>query len=331
MYLLKRINLKVLTDFIIYSRHKVFIYMFNPLINLKKKLLDIKDAANNTNKNITRLLIIGDSSIDDGNIDRCTDIKQLFVRRCETYGDSLLLIKKNHYDLIFIDFGIESIEAVNAIRKLDSDSYRTPLIAVSTLKEQGEILTILSNGFDDFLIKPVKHKNLETILNRWLSNIALRINESSSTSLLEYESTKKTHLPEQDSLPTNSEKNRIPDSIKKTLDIEASLKYSHQNNELARDLLLILITSLKSEKDKALDFYKQNKWEEIGELAHKLYGGSCYCGVPNLQEKTKAIEKAVNENNIEKVKVIFPELIGAMDELLLWHETYDIDVIFNLE
>jgi two-component system sensor histidine kinase BarA len=305
--------------------------MFNPLINLKKKLSDIKDAVNNTNKNKNQLLIIGNNLIDDGDIDKCTDMKQLLVQHCETYTNALLLITKNHYDLIFIDFEIENVELVNAIRRLDSNSYRTPLIAVSIPKEQGEILTILSNGFDDYLVKPVKHKNLDAILDRWLNNIALRINQSSSASLLEGESTKKKHLPEQDSLLANPENNKTSGSIKKTIDIEASLKYSHQNNKLARDLLLILITSLKSEKNKALSFYRKNKWVEIGALAHKLYGGSCYCGVPNLQEKTKATEKAVDENDIKKVKLIFPELIAAMDELLLWHETYDIDVIFNIE
>jgi two-component system sensor histidine kinase BarA len=305
--------------------------MFNPLINLKKKLSDIKDAVNNTNKNKNQLLIIGNNLIDDGDIDKCTDMKQLLIQHCETYTNALLLITKNHYDLIFIDFEIENIEFVNAIRRLDSNSYRTPLIAVSIPKEQGEILTILSNGFDDYLVKPVKHKNLEAILDRWLNNIALRINQSSSASLLKGKSTKKTHLPEPDSLLANPENNKTSDSIKKTIDIEASLKYSHQNNKLARDLLLILITSLKSEKNKALSFYRKNKWVEIGALAHKLYGGSCYCGVPNLQDKTKATEKAVDENDIKKVKLIFPELIAAMDELLLWHETYDIDVIFNIE
>jgi two-component system sensor histidine kinase BarA len=305
--------------------------MFNPLINLKKKLSDIKDAVNNTNKNKNQLLIIGNNLIDDGDIDKCTDMKQLLIQHCETYTNALLLITKNHYDLIFIDFEIENVELVNAIRRLDSNSYRTPLIAVSIPKEQGEILTILSNGFDDYLVKPVKHKNLEAILDRWLNNIALRINQSSSASLLKGKSTKKTHLPEPDSLLANPENNKTSGSIKKTIDIEASLKYSHQNNKLARDLLLILITSLKSEKNKALSFYRKNKWVEIGALAHKLYGGSCYCGVPNLQDKTKATEKAVDENDIKKVKLIFPELIAAMDDLLLWHETYDIDVIFNIE
>jgi two-component system sensor histidine kinase BarA len=305
--------------------------MFNPLINLKKKLSDIKDAVNNTNKNKNQLLIIGNNLIDDGDIDKCTDMKQLLIQHCETYTNALLLITKNHYDLIFIDFEIENIEFVNAIRRLDSNSYRTPLIAVSIPKEQGEILTILSNGFDDYLVKPVKHKNLEAILDRWLNNIALRINQSSSASLLKGKSTKKTHLPEPDSLLANPENNKTSGSIKKIIDIEASLKYSHQNNKLARDLLLILITSLKSEKNKALSFYRKNKWLEIGALAHKLYGGSCYCGVPNLQDKTKATEKAVDENDIKKVKLIFPELIAAMDDLLLWHETYDIDVIFNIE
>lgn len=299
--------------------------MLNPLVNLKNIVLSIKSGFNNTNKNKIRLLIIGDTSINNNDIDICADINQFFVQRSKTYNESLLLIKKIDFDLIFIDFEMENIEAINSIRKLDSNTYRIPLVAVSTPNEIGETLTILSYGFDDYLIKPVKHKNLENILNRWLSNIVLRINETDKACFLEGENIKK------DNYIYTTEKNTTSDSIHKILDIEASLKYSHQNKELARDLLLLLITSIEPEKNKAIDFYKKSKWKEIGEIAHKLYGGSCYCGVSDLQEKTKAIEKAVNENNVRNIKIIFPELINAMDDLLLWHETYDIDVVFSLK
>ncbi len=301
-------------------------------------MFSIKDIIYGVNKDLVRLMIIGNSVVDDADIGLCADIRQLMVHRSKTYDEALLLLKKNRYDLILINFEIENIEAIKRIRKIDSSFYRIPLIAVSTESEQERMVSVLSCGFDDYLTKPVDHKNLELILKRWLKNAVMKDSEISNTHLLESQKFKriqqyspKAKLGKKNSYKYNPLNNNTLYSIKKTLDIEASLKYSHYNNELARDLLLLLIISIKSEKNKVISCYNKKDWLKIGELTHKLYGISCYCGVSILQEKTKAIEIAANESNIPAIKKIYPELIQAMDDLLLWNETHDIDVIFNLE
>jgi two-component system sensor histidine kinase BarA len=312
--------------------------MFNRLTRFKKIMFSIKDIIYGVNKDLVRLMIIGNSVVDDADIGLCADIRQLMVHRSKTYDEALLLLKKNRYDLILINFEIENIEAIKRIRKIDSSFYRIPLIAVSTESEQERMVSVLSCGFDDYLTKPVDHKNLELILKRWLKNAVMKDSEISNTHLLESQKFKriqqyspKAKLGKKNSYKYNPLNNNTLYSIKKTLDIEASLKYSHYNNELARDLLLLLIISIKSEKNKVISCYNKKDWLKIGELTHKLYGISCYCGVSILQEKTKAIEIAANESNIPAIKKIYPELIQAMDDLLLWNETHDIDVIFNLE
>jgi two-component system sensor histidine kinase BarA len=312
--------------------------MLNRLTRFKKIMFNIKDVIYGANKDLVRLMIIGNSVVDDAVIGLCADIRQLMVQRSKTYDEALLLLKKNRYDLILIDFEIENIEAIKRIRKIDSSFYRIPLIAVSTESEQERMVTVLSCGFDDYLTKPVDHKNLELILKRWLKNAVMKDSEISNTHLVESQKFKRIQqysprakFGKKNSYKYNPLNNSARYSIKKTLDIEASLKYSHYNNELARDLLLLLIISIKSEKNKVISCYNKKDWLKIGELTHKLYGISCYCGVSILQEKTKAIEIAANESNIPAIKKIYPELIQAMDDLLLWNETHDIDVIFNLE
>jgi two-component system sensor histidine kinase BarA len=314
--------------------------MFNSLTLFEKTLLNIKDAIYGTNKNLVRLLVIGNNTVDDADIGLYADIRQLTVKRSKTYDRALLLLKKNRYDLVLIDFDIENIEAIKQIRKFDSNSYRIPLIAVSTEREQDTMVSVLSYGFDDYLTKPVDHKNLELVLNRWLTNAVMLDNKISDTYLLESQKFKKIQQPQYSTTAKlekeinykdNSVNINTPYNVKNTLDIEASLKHSHYNNELARDLLILLIISIKSEKNKIISCYNKKNWVKIGELAHKLYGISCYCGVTILQEKTKAIEMAANEGNIPAIKTIYPQLIQAMDDLLLWNETHDIDVIFNLE
>jgi two-component system sensor histidine kinase BarA len=315
--------------------------MRNFPINIKKKLLRLINTFKNTDKDLIQLLIISNGLINNSDIDVCADIKQFFIHRSKNYEDSLPSIKNSHYDLIFTDCELENIKAIKKIRELSINSRRTPIIAITLSTEKDNMVKILSYGFDDYLTKPFNNKSLESVLSRWLSKLVLRSNEISNSRLLENLKNAKKQKNEKDFLSTrfkkrsiknnDFKKNNALNSIKKILDIEASLKYSHYNNELARDLLVLLIISIKSERHKVISFYKQNKWNEIGDLAHKLYGISCYCGVAVLQNKTKEIEIAVNENNTVAIKNIYPEFLRAMDDLLIWNETHDIDVIFDLK
>ena len=316
-------------------------HMFNLLICFKKIYAIVKNAIYGANQDLVRLLIVGNNTVDDTVIGPYAKVKQLSVERTKIYDDALLLLKKNHYSLVFIDVDAENIETVKQARQFDSASYRTPLIAVGAESEQDRLITMLSRGFDDYVIKPIDYKNIELVLNRWLKNSVIRDGEISSPHLLKRQKVKAiqpqvlyntaTKNRQAADSKYNLANNSTPHSIKKTLDIEASLRFSHYNNELARDLLLLLIISIKSEKNKVISSYNQKDWVKIGELAHKLYGVSCYCGVSILQEKAKAIEIAASASDVPTIKKLYPQLIQAMDDLLLWNETHDIDVIFNLE
>jgi two-component system sensor histidine kinase BarA len=316
-------------------------HILNRLTRFEKIYTIVKNAIYGANQDLVRLLIVGTNTVDDTVIGPYAKVKQLRVDRTKIYDDALLLLKKNHYNLVFIDVDSENIETIKQVRQFDSGSCRMPLIAVGAESEQDRLVTILSLGFDDYVSKPIDYKNIELVLNRWLKNSVIQDGEISSAHFLKSQKVKVVQ-PEvlYDTATTtkqaagskyNLANNSPPKSIKKTLDIEASLRFSHYNNELARDLLLLLIVSIKSEKNKVISCYNQKDWVKIGELTHKLYGVSCYCGVPILQEKAKAIEIAANTSDIPTIKKLYPELIQAMDDLLLWNETHDIDVIFNLE
>ncbi len=292
--------------------------MFSRLLNFKEKRKDRHSSPRNRAADqLARVLIIGDTTIDDYLSSIYMNAKNLVLDRSKVIKDLDLLLKKKEYHLILVGIEDNAIEILNLIRQSENTARRIPVIAIEPPKDRKQLITSLSNGFDDFLVKPVKKTDIENILTRWLGDISLKASDIS--------------LEADKNIAANIEKRATPDTIKKTVDIEESLKYSHQNNELARDLLLLLIKSIKSEKNKAINLYRNNEWEALGELAHKLNGGSCYCGVPALQEKTKAMEKAVNTKNYSEIETVFPQLIRAMDELIQWNEAYDLDVIFNLE
>jgi len=292
--------------------------MLSHLINLKKKFTPSQSTSLNKEAGETaRVLIIGDTLVDDYLTSICMSTTNIALDHIKANEKPDILLKKKVYHLIFIGLENNAEETLQLIRERESFSQRTPVITIEPPKGRKQLILSLSKDFDDFLVKPVKKADVEAILARWLEDFSFKADKENTA----------VHKD----LTEEDEKTTLSGNIKKTVDIEASLRYSHQNNELARDLLLLLIKSIKSEKNKAINFYRNNEWEALGDLAHKLNGGSCYCGVPDLQEKTKALEHAVNTKNYSEIESVFPQLIRAMDELTQWNETYDLDVIFHLE
>lgn len=88
--------------------------------------------------------------------------------------ESLVAYQSKDYDLILMDCQMPEMDgyaATQEIRKIESDNARVhvPIIAMTAhaLKEDKE--KCLRAGMDDYISKPIRMKDVEEILNRWIS------------------------------------------------------------------------------------------------------------------------------------------------------------------
>lgn len=74
-------------------------------------------------------------------------------------------IKKEEFDLILMDIQMPKLDGISALRIIKEDNLTaSPIIAVSAYSNQSDREYFLSTGFDDFIAKPVKPRDLlETI------------------------------------------------------------------------------------------------------------------------------------------------------------------------
>jgi CheY-like chemotaxis protein/HPt (histidine-containing phosphotransfer) domain-containing protein len=80
-------------------------------------------------------------------------------------------INGDAYDLVLMDHimpEMDGVEAAGKIRKLSPKYEKLPIIALSANKDAGMEDFFLANGFNGFIIKPIKI-NLEEYLKKWLS------------------------------------------------------------------------------------------------------------------------------------------------------------------
>jgi signal transduction histidine kinase/FixJ family two-component response regulator/HPt (histidine-containing phosphotransfer) domain-containing protein len=93
------------------------------------------------------------------------------VATCASGLEAVELERERSFDLIFIDQmmpGLDGVGTLKALRALGSDRAATPMIALTANAMAGVRESLLSQGFDDFLSKPVDSRELDLILDKWI-------------------------------------------------------------------------------------------------------------------------------------------------------------------
>lgn len=94
------------------------------------------------------------------------------IETAENGKEAIEKIKSNLYDIVFMDHMMpimDGVEATKEIRKLEDDCYqKLPIVALSAnaTVEARELFT--SNGFSDFVPKPIKLNELCACIRKWL-------------------------------------------------------------------------------------------------------------------------------------------------------------------
>jgi signal transduction histidine kinase/CheY-like chemotaxis protein len=94
------------------------------------------------------------------------------IDECLTGEEAVEMVKRNRYDLIYMDHmmpGMDGIEAVKEIRSWEGgDGDAVPIIALTANAIVGMREMFFENGFNDFLPKPIETPSLNRIMEKWV-------------------------------------------------------------------------------------------------------------------------------------------------------------------
>lgn len=124
-------------------------------------------------KNLTRVLVVDDYTV---NLELTKEILESFdceVDTAENGETALNLETNNAYDMILMDIqmpDMDGYEVTRKIRSREEGKKRTPIIAVTANTSAGEQENCLKAGMDDFVQKPIRIKELENILKKYIKS-----------------------------------------------------------------------------------------------------------------------------------------------------------------
>lgn len=101
------------------------------------------------------------------------------------------------------------------------------------------------------------------------------------------------------------------------IDWQLCLQKVSGNQTLAEDFLKKFIEELTVQVDEFSELYRDQNIKGIGQLAHKIHGACCFCGVPKLQSYVVELENIASEaEKLEQITPIYEKVLLAIHEVI---------------
>ena len=208
--------------------------------------------------------------------------------------EALSLINSRDYDFVFMDHmmpGMDGIECFHRIRaKQSPDGYfqRVPVIALTANAIAGSREMFLSEGFNDFVAKPIDNALLDHVLRTYIP-AEKQIEESQEAVMLN--TAEESDAAEED-----------PFAAMEGIDLKTALAYCGGSREDYADLARIYLqTGTRYEHD-LQTFYDKNDWKQYAVIAHAVKSTSRTLGAQKLSDLAFRCETAAKENNAAVVE-----------------------------
>ena len=221
------------------------------------------------------------------------------VTQAENGIRAVHLARENHFDLIFMDIQMPEMDGIEALRTIRANptNQNTPVVAITAHALSGERDAMLAAGMNDYVTKPISHEQLTQLLGKWMPQTSLA---------------RRTRLE----MTTSNEK------VDTAIDWALSLRMANGKQELASDLLTMLIANIPIARAQIAKAYAERNQPAMLDHVHKFHGATCYCGVPRLKAAAATLETALKIRHVDDVADELAALHKAMSDVLEESDAY---------
>jgi CheY-like chemotaxis protein len=183
---------------------------------------------------------------------------------------------------------MDGYEATAEIRRREGSARHTPVIAMTADAMQGDRERALAAGMDDYIAKPVKHEELEAVLERWIPH------------------------PEQEPLEQMSDGATEANEDAPALDLSVLESRRGPQGDGEQDKLAKIVALFIDDVPLRLDELRQaverGDAQEVEETAHMLKGGSGYMGAVQMVKICAGIQDLGASGELSRAPELLDEL-----------------------
>ena len=225
------------------------------------------------------------------------------------------------YVIIFLDHMMpifDGVETLKRIRRIKDGIYKNlPIIALTANAVSGAREMFKSEGFTEFVPKPIERLVLERALLRVLPEQCIQYTG------FEYELDETEEPTPEDKLSSEPEFEQEPESDKTPLDklaaaglnVQAGLSFCSDSEEFYIEMLKMFYEQSEDKKESIIDMYEKADWTEYAVRVHALKSTSATIGAEAFSDKAKAMELEAKQDNESYIRDNHFDLMNDYDEL----------------
>lgn len=268
-----------------------------------------------------RVLAVDDNDMNLKVISGLLKRNKIFPDLADSGLHGIEMVKKKFYQIIFLDNMMPVMNGIETLKKMRrekilNDKTKVIMLTASAIAGMREIY--LSEGFDDYLSKPIDVSELEKMLEKYLPSELIKFEE---------EDTKKVEVPkkikdepkvikeevheevheevaeeveEKTNTDTFSDAEREKfTAICPDINLETGLKYCMDSKDFMMQMLAAFTDPKKA--DKIQEKFDASDWKGYQILVHALKSTSLSIGAENLSAAAKSLELAAKNKSVEEI------------------------------
>ena len=244
------------------------------------------------------------------------------------------------YDIIFLDHmmpGFDGVETLKKIRELRNGMYQDlPIIALTANTVSGAREMFRSEGFTEFVPKPIERTVLERVLRKVLPKSCIRYSarptdqntpvkggETSPDGTAQGPSDEaagseiRTEAPETASLPEAEASGPalFYDRLTQAgVNVELGLDYCAGDEDFYREMLRMFSAQSAEKRAEIISLYESANWADYAVKVHALKSTSLTIGAEALSAQAKELELAGKRGDVDFIRERHPALLRAHEE-----------------
>ncbi len=217
-----------------------------------------------------------------------------------TGGEETLSILEHdkQYDILFVDHmmpGMDGVELVHRIRETEDDFMKNvPVVALTANAIKGVQDMFLSNGFDDFLSKPIEIKRLGQVMRKWIP----------MCKQLKKEEAEAQGVPTEENIGDVSDAEQFAGKFARVenLNLTEALNRCNQDTSILYEVIKIYVASSGATLERLSVAIEGADYKNYATEVHGIKSSSKSIGANMLAEAAYQLEMAGKEENTQYIE-----------------------------
>ncbi|MCI8382093.1 MAG: response regulator [Lachnospiraceae bacterium] len=238
------------------------------------------------------------------------------------------------YDIVFLDHmmpGFDGVETLKKIREMKNGIYQDlPVIALTANTVSGAREMFRSEGFTEFIPKPIERAVLERVLRKVLPEHCIRYGSATLSMPPQPIPASSDPLPEDSSseLPAASAPHPFRDSDSNAdtalpfaplsqigINVQMGLDYCCEDEDFYMEMLQMFHSQSTEKKAEIISLYEAADWKDYAVRVHALKSTSLTIGAEKLSEQARLLEQAGKKADVEYIRQNHATLLSLYDQV----------------